>query len=143
MTRSLKLKAQTAEDLTVISSLIQDAILRVGEISFDKTAHALSLRLYRFSNEDKKKSERILTGLRFDGVLSVASRGIDRSDKEAMAVLLSLDFTPAEEQPAGQLSLIFAGGGEIVCELECIDAILADVSASRATQSAPLHPLAD
>ena len=143
MTTPLKLKAHTAEDLTVISSLVQDAILRVGEIRFDKSARALSLRLSRFSHEDEAASERTLTGLRFDGVMSVASRGIDRSDKEAMAVLMSVQFTEGKPKPSGKLSLIFAGGGEIVCDVECIVVILADVSEPRATESRPLHPLGD
>jgi len=50
-------------------------------------------------------------------------------------------FAPAAEAPSGEIHLVFAGGGEILLNVECIDAVLADVSAPRQTSSVPLHPL--
>lgn len=141
MSTQLKLKAETAEDLTVFSSTIQDAILRVGEIQYAAKSRAFTLRLSRFRHEAGGKSERVLCGLRFDGVLSVSSKGLKREDPEALAVLIALTFTPDKTKPSGVIHLVFAGGGEIRLKAECIDAVLADVDEPRATKFVPLHPL--
>ncbi len=141
MSTELKLKAETHEDLTVFSSALQDAILRVGEIHYSAKARAFTLRMSRFRHEAKSKSERVLCGLRFDGVLNVSSKGLRRDEPDALAVLIALTFAPATEVPAGEIHLVFAGGGEILLQVECIDAVLADVSAPRPTKSVPLHPI--
>ena len=140
MSKQLKLKAETTEDLTVLSGALQDAILRVGEIQYAAKSCALTLRLSRFRHEASGKSERVLCGLRFDSVLSVSSKGLKREDPEALAVLIALIFTPDKTKPSGVIHLVFAGGGEIRLKAECIDAVLADVSEPRPTKSVPLHP---
>ncbi|WP_371395979.1 DUF2948 family protein [Fretibacter rubidus] len=143
MPLGLKLKAESADDLTVISSVLQDAIIRIGEISYDRKGRSLTLRLTRFRHENGDGQERVLCGLRVDGILSVASRGIERDNKEALAVLLSVGFVPSENvtlAPSGKLHLVFAGNGEIVCDVEAIDLILADTAPPRRTKSVPLHP---
>lgn len=142
MADSLKLRAETGDDLGVISSVLQDAILRVGEIRYDRKARALTLRLTRFRHEADTPT-RILAGLRIDSVLSVASRGLERDNADALAVLMSMTYVPNPNvslQPEGKLHMILAGGGEIVCDVECVDVMLADVSAPRETKSQPLHP---
>lgn len=140
MSTLLKLKAETETDLDVFSSTVQDAILKVGDISYNTKNRTLSLRLSRFAHE-KSKAERRLAGLSFGSVLGVQARGIDRSDPEAMMVLLSLSFTKTRPKPSGVLTCIFAGGGEIKAQVECIDGILADISAGRETDKIPLHPM--
>jgi len=42
MSKQLKLKAETADDLTILSSSLQDAIVRVGEIKFDRKGRAFT-----------------------------------------------------------------------------------------------------
>ena len=141
MTDKLKLLAETQDDLKVISSALQDAITRVGDIDYAPKARALTLRLTRYRHEDKDASQRVLTGLRIDSVLSLKTKGINQSEPDAMAVLLSLDFVPGETPPAGRLHLVFAGGGELLAETECLDITLADISDPRDTDKRPLHPV--
>ncbi|MGJ8563574.1 MAG: DUF2948 family protein [Alphaproteobacteria bacterium] len=139
MTDLLKLRADSSEDLLVMSSVLQDAITRVGDIKYRPTARSLTLRLSRFRKEDTEKSERILTGLRFDGVMSLKAKSINASDPESYAVLLSMTFEPAA-LPAGHVSLIFAGGGELRAGVEALDVTLTDISEPRSTDKTPLHP---
>lgn len=139
MTDLLKLRATSPDDMVVISSVLQDAITRIGDIRYRPKARSLTLRLSRFRQEDKTKSERILTGLRFDGVMSLKAKNIDQSDPESYAVLLSINFETVSE-PAGRLALLFAGGGEIRADLEALDVTLADISEPRTTDKTPLHP---
>ena len=134
----LRLRAETKADLAIIAAAVQDAILRVGEINYNMTGRFLTLRMSRFRHE-ADMGARAQSGLRFDGVLSVKARGIDRSDPEAMAVLLNLDFEETDV-PAGIMKLIFAGGGELHAEVEALDVILADVTDARETDKLPLHP---
>ena len=134
----LRLRAETQADLDVIAAAVQDAILRVGEITYNMRGRSLTLRMSRFRHE-QDKGARAQSGLRFDGVLNVKARGIDRSDSEAMAVLLNLDFEETDT-PGGIMKLIFAGGGELHAEVEALDVILADVTDARETDKLPMHP---
>ena len=52
--------------------------------------------------------------------------------------LLSIDFEPGEA-PGGVVLLRFAGDADLRCEVECIDAALADLSAPWPAKSAPAH----
>jgi len=141
MSNPLKLKAESAGDLAVLSAFVQDAILRVGEIVYNNKGRFITLRLSRFRHENDKKAERIQSGLRIDSVLKIQSRGLDRTDPEAYAVLLSLNFEPSQEKkdPSGIVHIVLAGGGEIAVKVECVDMILADTSESRTTDKLPLH----
>ena len=140
MTDALKLRAETVDDLTVMSSALQDAILRVGDIQYDTQGRAVMLRLTRFRHEAEAAQERVLCGFRIDSVLSLKSRGLDRSDPDAMAVILAVEFKPAKTAPEGELHIILAGGGELRADVECVDVILADVADPRTTDKRPLHP---
>ena len=140
MMSGLKWLAKDAEDLGIVAAALQDAILRVGDISYSSKERSLSLRLWRFRNESKK-SERVLTGFRLDDILSIKARGIDRSDPEALLVLLDVHFTPyPEDPPGGLIALQFAGGGELRLEAEAVEAICADISDPKGTDKIPLHP---
>lgn len=138
---SLKLRAETEEGLIVISSALQDAILKVGEIVYNNRGRFLTLRLSRFKHEQSQKAERVQTGLRIDSVLNIKSRALDRTDPDAYVVLLSVRFeaSPEKEDPSGFVHLVLAGGGELAIKVECIDLILADTDEVRETDKLPIH----
>lgn len=137
----LKLRAETQEGLIVISSALQDAILKVGEIVYNNKGRFVTLRLSRFRHEQDGKNERVQTGLRIDSVLNIRSRDLDRKDPDAYAVLLSARFEASKEKedPSGLIHLVLAGGGEIAIKVECIDVILADTAETRETDKLPIH----
>ena len=136
---ALKLLAKDSDDLTIIAAALQDAILRVLDISYHKASRSLTLRLWRYRNEGPGH-ERILTALRFDDVMDVKVRDIDRSDPEALLVLLGAKFTPGEVAPGGEILLQFAGGGELQLTVEAIETILSDISEPHKTDKVPIHP---
>ncbi len=138
MSDLLKLTAQRPDDVPVLSAALQDAILRIGDITYDKKGRFVSLRLSRYRHEGG--AERVLAGLRIDSVLSMRVRGIAREDPDAMMVLLSVEFKAGKTNPEGQLRLIFAGDGELSIHLECIDILMADTAQRRTTDKIPLHP---
>ncbi len=133
----LKLMAEDAEDLAVISAALQDAVAKIGDIQFDARARALTISFNRYRWEHKG-SERVRSGLQIDSVLSVQARKLRPGAKDAVVELLTITFE-AGEAPAGALTLTFAGGGDLRCQVECIDAVLADVSAPWPTRKKPAH----
>ena len=54
----LNIGAVDSEDLTVISAMVQDAVLPVSEISWNATRKQLALLINRFRWEDKNNAER-------------------------------------------------------------------------------------
>jgi hypothetical protein len=136
---SLKLRAEDAQDLAVISSALQDAVCKIGDIAFDAAAKRLTLGLNRFRWEaGAKTNERVRCGLQFGGVMAVQQRKLRTDAKKAVLELLAVTFEPGEA-PGGAILLTFAGGGDLRAQVECIDVVLADVSQPWATQQRPNH----
>ncbi|MEX5729994.1 hypothetical protein Ga0609869_003347 [Rhodovulum iodosum] len=145
--RPLALRAQTAEDLQVISALTQDAVLPVPEMTWQPRARRFALLLNRFRWEDRAAAdargrgyERVRALMVFDDVLKVASQGFDRNDGDLVLSLLSVDFQPGEDG-AGRVVITLAGDGAIALTVECLEATLRDVTKPYAAPSgkAPRH----
>src|SRR5258708_37191289 len=80
----LKLRAEDEEDLAIVSTFLQDALVRVAEMVFLPDEQRFVLVANRFMWErpplDRKgRSARTLTGIAFDGVTAVQVRGFERS----------------------------------------------------------------
>ena len=128
----LNLGAMDGEDLKVLSALAQDAVFPVTEMRWQPGARRFSILLNRVRWEDRGVErhgvERVQSLLVFDNVLQVSSQGIDRSDKEVILSLLSVDFTAGDDAPAGQVLLTLAGDGAIRLNVEAVEARLRDVT---------------
>lgn len=144
----LNLGAEDADDLQVISTLAQDAVFPITEMTWRPSERRFGLLLNRFRWEDKDAAarrdrpfERVQSVLVFDSVLSVASQGVERGDKEMVMSLLSIDFE-AGEDGAGQIMLTLAGDGTIRLSVEALDVTLKDVTRPYQAPSgqAPHHP---
>lgn len=142
MSATLKLMAEDAADLDIIAAAVQDALLRVRDISYDKKARRFAVLVNRFRWEGAAEEgpfERVRAALSFEGVLSVKSRKLRTDAPDALASLLSVSFVPAEEPPGGEVRLVLAGGGEIALDVECLDALLMDMGATWQTPRRPDH----
>jgi DNA-binding protein YbaB len=135
--KPLRLLAQDAEDLEIISAAMQDGVMKVGDIAYEKTAKRLTIGFNRYRWE-AGGGARVRAGLQFGGVLSVQARKIRRGAKEAVLELLAMTFTPGEA-PGGVVTLSFAGGGDLRATVECVEAVLADVSEPWPTPRTPAH----
>jgi hypothetical protein len=141
----LNLGALDAGDLEVISSLVQDAVFPITEMSWLPQARRFALLLNRFRWEDEGQTrhgpERVQSVLAIDNVLGVASQGVDRSDKDMILSVLSLSFEPGEDG-AGHLVLTLAGDGAIRLRVEALEATLKDVTRPYKATSGkvPGHP---
>lgn len=144
--RPLKLRAETAEDLTIFSAVLQDAVAILGDMTFRPGERRFALMVNRYLWEQDGSSDdqpgvcyRIRTGIHFDGVLHAAVQGLSQRARKKILELLSVDFRP-EADGAGVVTLVFAGGGAIQLHVECIDAYLADTGAPWRAGCRPLHP---
>ncbi len=133
------LAALDADDLQVISARLQDAVTRVGELVFlpKSRRFAAVLNRYRWEAAD---DTRVRAGLSFEGVRSVSARNIRRDDPDAVLCLLAIRFhAAAADPPAGAIELVFAGGGTMRLEVECIDGTLSDLGEAYPARARPSH----
>jgi hypothetical protein len=139
----LRLRAEDAAGLEVLSAALQDSVLAAGDLTFDARARRFTAVVNRFRWEKAGKPfERVRAALAFDCVVSVKSTRLNRADKKAIASILSLAFDPAEEPPGGVVRVVLAGGGEIRLDVECVDATLLDMGEPWTTPRKPSHEAA-
>ncbi|WP_026379758.1 DUF2948 family protein [Afifella pfennigii] len=141
----LKLMALDEEDLEILSAHVQDAVLKVGDITYLPAEKKLVLALNRFVWESApagkglaRSYERRRAALHFERVETVRSTGIDKSRGEEVLSLLAIEFAP-NEAPSGTIALIFAGGATMKLGVECIEAQLADLGPAWSTPHIPRH----
>jgi len=146
--KPVRLRAETVEDLVVLSALTQDAIAQTSDMSWLKKKRRFAVLLNRFRWEDaqaastsKRPFERVQSMLVVETALSVSGQGVDPADKSIILELLDMAFEPKEDA-AGQLRLLFAGDGTILVDVECLDVTLQDVSRpyEARSQRLPSHP---
>lgn len=144
---AISLKAESAADLGVISALVQDAVLGVAEIRYDRRARVLALLINRFRWEDAQAAarmgrpyERARSILAIGGITALRHQGIAR-DSDTVLSLMALDWEGGAEG-AGRIVLTFAGDGALAAEVECLDVTLRDVTRPYLAPSgqAPQHP---
>jgi hypothetical protein len=144
-TKPLRLLAQDADDLAVLSAALQDAVAKIGDIRWDAQGRTLTIACNRFRWEGPsgvkggKGGERVRSALQFGDVTGVQARNLRREAKGAVVELLSIGFEPADEAPAGVVTLTFAGGGDMRVSVDCLDVALADVSDPWTTRRTPGH----
>ncbi len=133
----LRLLAEDADDLGVVAAALQDAVGKIGDISYEPAARRLTLVFNRYRWEGKG-GERVRAALQIGSVLKVQARRLRRSARDAVIELLNVSFEPGEA-PGGAVVFTFAGGGDLRAEVECLDLVLADVSEPWPTPRTPNH----
>lgn len=139
----LKLVALDEEDLKIISAHVQDAVLKVGDMTYDARRQHFVMAMNRFAWEVKprwfrRRHERRRSLVHFARVSSVRSTGIDLGSKDEILSLLAIRFEQTEA-PAGMIELAFSGGSTIRLEVECIEGRLTDLGAAWETDVRPAH----
>jgi hypothetical protein len=129
----LHLVARDAEDLAVISALVQDAVFPITEMRWQRRRRRFALLINRFRWEDRASAtpggapERVRSLLVVDEVQAVRSQGIDRGDRDTVLSLLSVAFA-AGPDGTGTVELVLAGDGAIAIAVEALEVTLKDVT---------------
>ena len=142
MADALKLRGEDEEDIAVISAILQDALVAVGEMAWLPEEQRFVLVANRFLWEPpatgaRENFARRMTGLRFDGVKAVQRRGFHPRDADRLLALLAIRAEP------GVVHLDFAGGSSIRLEVERILCHLDDLGEPWPTRWRPRHPVED
>jgi hypothetical protein len=130
----LRLIAQEADDVGVLSALLQDAVLPVAEIRLDRKRRRLVALVNRFRWEDRDAAaiagrpfERVRSLLTIEDVLAARTMGIDPTSRDTVLSILSLDWTPGDDG-TGRLVLVLAGDGAMALDVETLEIRLDDVT---------------
>lgn len=146
----LLLRATDAEDLRVIAACLQDAILPLADACFlaDEQRFVLVVNRFRWEIETDDTAdpastlhERVLCGVRFEGVRRVASKGIDRANRSLPLEILTLSVEPGAGPDDTVVQFILAGGGAIRLEVDRILCHLEDLDEAWPTRWRPSHPI--
>jgi hypothetical protein len=132
----LKLRAKDAEDIQIISAVLQDAIVPLCDIAFreeDKSFIVVAQRLCREGTE-AEPAERVCCALTIKGVKGVQTHGIDQRDEEAILDLLAIIL-----EPSHSLNFIFAGEARIRLELDVWTGIVEDFGDKWPSLCHPCH----
>tara|TARA_B000000609_G_scaffold153339_1_gene141747 strand:- start:329 stop:751 length:423 start_codon:yes stop_codon:yes gene_type:complete len=137
MSNILKLIAQNDEQLTILSSLAQDSIIKSNEMGYDKKNKRFALLMNRYRHEEENPS-RIRTAIHFDYVESIKSVGIDKESKDEILVLLAIRFE-IKSKPSGSIFLEFSNNKSISFDVESVEAFLTDMGEPWKISNRPDH----
>jgi hypothetical protein len=148
----LSLRVADADDLAVLASVLQDAVIAIGDMRYIASDKLFVMLASRFrweaaldsEPEDKMAGEanasafeRIHCGVAFEEVEAVKVKGIDMKDRSQFLDLLTLR---AEDEG---LVLTFAGGGAIRLDVPRIRCHMRDMGEPWPTANRPEHELGE
>ena len=153
----IRLMAKDAEDLAVISAVLQDALAPLSEMRLlaEDRRFVMVLNRFRWERSERVKraaqpagdasfadaddfgdvDQRVHAGLCIDLVKSIRTRGIDRSKSDQFLSLLTM------HADGNRLNLVFAGGAVIQLEVDRLSLFLQDLDEAWPTQWRPDHKI--
>lgn len=157
MAQRMRLKAEDLDDLKIVSTFVQDALVKVEEIAYVPGSRQFALILNRFCWENRPGGdvrfadvvagratraphERVRSGLTFGGVLRARRQKLAQQAKEQVLALLSIEAIPGEDA-AATIILTFAGEAQLRLDVECIDVRLEDLGDPWPVKRRPAHAL--
>jgi hypothetical protein len=147
----LRLRAEDADDLAVISAVVQDALVSVKDLTYDRGERRFMLVANRFRWETKPPNsaangvegeaifERSWCALSFAHVEAISYRGFRRRDDERILSLLAIQ--PGEE--SGTIDLEFSGGAVVRLAVSAIKVHVTDIGEAWPTVWQPDHSAGD
>jgi hypothetical protein len=137
----LRLRAEDADDLAVISAVVQDALISVKDLTYERAEGRFTLVANRFRWEGQPQDadgaafERRLCAVSFASVEGVSYRGFRRRDDERILSLLAI--RPGEK--AGTIDLEFSGGATLRLGVSAILVHATDIGEAWPTAWQPDH----
>ena len=138
----VKFVALDRDDLEVVSTHLQDALVKVADVVWRPQDKRLVVALSRFdwlsAESPNPELKRCRSALRFERVRSCKCRSVDPRGKDAVLNLLAVEFSE-DDPPGGTVTLTFSGGAVLRLEVECLEAELADLGPTWAADVRPVH----
>jgi len=144
----LSLRVADEDDLAVLASVLQDAVIAIGDIRYIASEKLFVMLASRFRWEaiidgdsevgaEGAEFERIHCGVAFEAVEGVKVRGMDLKDRSQYLDLLTV------RAEAGAVVLTFAGGAAIRLDAPRISCHMRDMGEPWPTANRPEHKLAE
>ena len=141
--KPLRMIAADAEDLSVVSACLQDAVAKLGDFAWLPEQRRFAFVANRFCWEaggDKRAGPfwRARVGVHFNDVTSVRQQNLRPDVRDAIVEILALRFEGGDDG-AGAVFIDLAGGGAIRLEVDAVNAELTDIMGPWRTRSKPEH----
>jgi hypothetical protein len=142
----VKFVALDRDDLEVVSTHLQDALVKVADVMWRPQEKRVVIGLNRFdwlsAEGERPELRRCRSALRFERVSCCKCKSVNPHGKEDILNLLAVGFTETVS-PAGVVTLTFSGGGVLRLEVECLEVELADLGPSWPAEGRPVHTTVD
>ena len=126
----LKLRAEDAGDLAVISACLEDAVFAVGEMAFEPADSRFAAIVVRRCREAAGgPAGQARAAIHFDTVSAVKLRGIDRAEPARLLKLAGMVAEPG--QSATVVRLLFQDGAEVWIEAGHVACLFQDLEEPR------------
>jgi len=157
----LKLRARDLQDLEILGAMLQDAIVRPADMSYQPREKRFVMMVNRFRwelrdgddaaqdpqpepREDarfeeagkRRLFERVAAGVCFDRVRRVRTQNLDQRRRDEILSLLTVDAEP------GAITLMFSGGARIRLEVSLVACHMEDLGEPWPTPWRPAHDAA-
>ena len=138
----VKFVALDRDDLEVVSTHLQDALVKVADVMWKPQERRLVIALSRFdwlaAEGTRPELRRCRSALRVERVSACKCRSVNPHGKDDVLNLLAVEFAETDP-PGGVVTLIFSGGGALRLEVECLECELADLGPSWPAAERPVH----
>lgn len=156
---SLRLKAHGVEDLQVLSTLLQDAIIPGEDMTFDRESNRFVIVANRFcwdlppaagltTESGGPVYQRQLTGIQIHDVRRVQQTGMPPNRSASLFNLLAItakttpvDGGVSQAEATMEIDLLFSAGASLRLTVGKIDVLAEDFAASQPTMNQPVHDL--
>ncbi len=142
----LKFIALDQDDLAIVSTHLQDAVVKVADVHWRPQEKRLVVAVDRFdwpgATASPPELRRCRAALRFERVVACKCKQVDPAGKDGVLNLLAVEFA-ATDPPAGTVTLIFSGGAVLRLDVECLEAELSDLGPAWETKICPAHRVDD
>jgi hypothetical protein len=138
----VKFVALDRDDLEVVSTHLQDALVKVADVAWRPQEKRVVIGLSRFdwlsAEGTRPELRRCRAALRFERVSCCKCRSVNPHGKDDVLNLLAVEFSETDA-PGGVVTLTFSGGGALRLEVECLEVELADLGPSWPADRRPIH----
>ena len=142
----LKLRAVAAEDVEIMSALLQDGLVAASDLHYEKDAASFVMVINRYcweqadDTESETQPNRCLCGLKVAHVQRVSQRGLSAGGNQFYNLLsITYEETKDNEKAVKRLTFTFSDGYGIRLTLEELALIVQDIAEPHPALARPQH----
>ena len=141
---AISLRCKRVEDLEVVSSLLQDAMVRNIDLHFEKTENRFLFIANRFcwealtKNLKEKSFYRVLSGINIQNVISVKQKNLMQHKEDQAALFYNL-LTIRYDNSKNEVTLLFSQNVSVKLIVLELDIFIRDIAIPYPTTQIPEH----